>query len=314
MRDTSLPRPTRTPRAWTKALSVILGAAVLGLLVWAGSKVDWQEVWHAVKRLPPSTLWMAAAVGACSHAIYATYDLLGRAWIGHRVPIARVMQTTFISYAFNLNLGSLIGGFAFRFRLYSRLGLRKAEIGKVLALSLATNWLGYAALMGTAFLFGWLKPPDDWTLSASALPWLGGLLWLIAAGYVALCWGSKRRSFRVRGHVIHLPPGRLALAQLVMSSINWLTIAATVWILLQQAVPYPQVLAALLAAAVAGVVTHIPAGIGVLEGVFLALLAPTIPAATLLAALLAYRALYYLLPLLPATALYFVVESRPAAA
>ena len=32
------------------------------------------------------------------------------------------MTVTFVSYVFNLNLGSLVGGVAFRYRLYSRLG------------------------------------------------------------------------------------------------------------------------------------------------------------------------------------------------
>jgi uncharacterized membrane protein YbhN (UPF0104 family) len=66
----------------------------------------------------------------------------------------------------------------------------------------------------------------------------------------------------------------------------------------------------LLVAAVAGVLTHVPAGLGVLEAVFVALLSHQMPTHALLAALVAYRVIYYLGPLVIATLLYLVTEAR----
>jgi uncharacterized membrane protein YbhN (UPF0104 family) len=83
-----------------------------------------------------------------------------------------------------------------------------------------------------------------------------------------------------------------------------------VYALLQQRVPFPAVVCSLLAAAVAGVITHVPAGLGVLEAVFVALLSHLVPKEELLASLLIYRAMYYLLPLMTATLLYVVLEAR----
>ena len=85
-------------------------------------------------------------------------------------------------------------------------------------------------------------------------------------------------------------------------------IGGVVWVLLQHRVDYPNVLGVLLVAAVAGVITHVPAGLGVLEAVFVALLSHRVPQAELLAALLAYRAIYYLLPLALALALFVKLE------
>ena len=69
------------------------------------------------------------------------------------------------------------------------------------------------------------------------------------------------------------------------------------------------VLGVLLVSSIAGVIVHIPAGIGVLEAVFIALLAGEhVSHGTIIAALLAYRMLYYFLPL--ATVCYLVLESR----
>jgi glycosyltransferase 2 family protein len=85
--------------------------------------------------------------------------------------------------------------------------------------------------------------------------------------------------------------------QAAMGGANWLLMGAVVWALLDARVDYASVLGAMLLAAIAGVVTHVPANLGVLEAVVVATLGTRLPAHDLLAALLAYRATYYLLPL-----------------
>ncbi|RYF64804.1 MAG: UPF0104 family protein, partial [Comamonadaceae bacterium] len=128
--------------------------------------------------------------------------------------------------------------------------------------------------------------------------------------YFGLCAFSSRRSWTVRGHEIDLPSIRMAMAQLGISSAHWLAIAAVVWALLQGQVEYTTVLQVLLVAAIAGVITHVPGGLGVIEAVFIALLSHRIPEHQLLGALLAYRALFYLTPLLVGALLYLKVEVR----
>ena len=82
--------------------------------------------------------------------------------------------------------------------------------------------------------------------------------------------------------------------QIGVSSVNWLLIAGVLFLLLQREIPYHTVLATLLVAAIAGVLTHVPAGLGVLEAVFVTLLSSKMATSGLLAALLAYRG--HLLP------------------
>jgi cardiolipin synthase len=299
-------------RGWHAARAFGLGfiALVLALLAWQASKVQWTAVFAALRDYAPATLALAAVLAAASHLLYSGYDLLGRAWIGHRLALHRVMLVTFVSYAFNLNMGTLVGGFAFRFRLYSRLGLRPNEITRVLGLSLATNWLGYGLLAGGVFALRILQPPPGWP-GAAVLQALGLAMWAIVAGYLLCCaLLRERRSFTIRGHTVTLPPARMALAQLALSCANWLTIGCVLYVLLHGQIGYGSVLGTLLVAAVAGVITHIPAGLGVLEAVFVALLGARLDTHMVLAALLAYRALYYLVPLLLATGVYFMLESR----
>lgn len=291
-----------------------LTLAFFAVVAWFGVRyaltVDWREVGDSIATTPRPVLLLAALLAAASHALYSCFDLLGRHYTGHGLPVRQVMAVNFISYAFNLNMGSLVGGVAFRFRMYSRLGLKTAVITRVMTLSMLTNWLGYFILGGAVFLAAPLPLPAGWKLGSVGLQALGASMLVLAAAYLGLCLRARRREFTVRGHDLLLPPARMAAIQVAMSCANWSIMGGLLTVLLQGRLPFATVLAVLLVAAVAGVITHVPAGLGVLEAVFVALLSHRVPATQLLGALLVYRALYYLLPWGLATGLYLWMESR----
>jgi len=289
-------------------------ALVLWLIVDRARAIEWGSVWRSLRAYPPGVLLAAAALAAASPAVYCTYDLIGRHLTGHRLTTLQVLRVGFVSYAFNLNLGSLVGGVALRYRLYARLGLDVGLVTRILGLSLITNWLGYLALGGAVFLWRPLALPPDWEIGSSGLRVLGAAMLAVAVTWLVLCGFARQRTWHLRGHAVELPSGRIALLQLALSMLNWALIASVVWVLLRQRVDPATVLAVLLIAAVAGVIAHVPAGLGVLEGVFLALLSHRAGHAELLAALLCCRALYYLAPLCVAAPLYFWLEARAKAA
>jgi glycosyltransferase 2 family protein len=301
-------------RSWypaaKRALTTLFFVVVAGLLANHARSIEWASVWTALRAYSIGTLWLAAGFAAASHALYCCYDLIGRHETGHQLPSLKVAKIAFTCYAFNLNLGSLVGGVALRYRLYSRLDLQAETITKILALSVLTNWLGYLVVAGCVFLFSGLTLPPGWELGSEGLSWLGAACLVAAAAYVGLCTLSPRREWRVRGRALRLPSGPIAALQLVLSASNWMLIGGVVWALLQHRIDYASVLGVLLVAAVAGVIAHVPAGLGVLEAVFIALLSHRIPQAELLAALLAYRAVYYLMPLALASGLLIALETR----
>jgi uncharacterized membrane protein YbhN (UPF0104 family) len=303
-----------TQRPWwpwaKRTIALLFFAGVAALLVRQARTIDWSEVLDAVRDLPPRTLLVAGLLAACSHAIYSTYDLLGRHLTRHKLGTRTVMSVTFISYAFNLNLGSMVGGVAFRFRLYTRLGLEGATITRILGFSMLTNWAGYLVAAGIAFLFWPPALPPDWKIDSGGLRAIGAVALLLAVSYVLFCVWAHERSWTLRGHRIEPPSARMALLQLAMSCTNWSLIGAVIWVLLQGKVDYPHVLAVLLCSALAGLIVRVPAGLGVLEAVFVGLLAYRVPQGQLLAALLAYRGIYYLLPLLLATLGYAIAETH----
>ncbi len=138
----------------------------------------------------------------------------------------------------------------------------------------------------------------------------GHALVAAALAYLAACRFSKRRNWRFRDQELTLPSLRMALIQVGLGMLNWSLMAALIWILLPKEAFYPSILGILLISSIAGVITHIPAGLGVLEAVFIALMQHQMSKGTLLAALIGYRAIYFLLPLAIACVVYLVLERR----
>lgn len=293
-----------------RGVSLLFFVAVAWLLAEYARHIDWGEVLDSLQAMPPAALWAAVGFAVASHLLYSCFDLIGRRYTGHTLKTPLVMAVNFISYAFNLCIGSLVGGVGFRYRLYSRLGLPMGVITRIVSMSMLTNWLGYKLLAGVLFVLHPLPLPPSWHMGNHGLQWVGAVLVPISAGYLAACWWWGNHSWTWRGHELYLPPWRMAVLQMGISCLNWCLMAAIIWVLLQRPVPYTDVLTVLLVGAIAGVVLHVPAGLGVFEAVFIALLGHRVPEVHLLAALLGYRALYYIGPLVVAALLYLVMELR----
>ncbi len=312
-RDAKPASMTTPPSGWRRWLGPVIAVAFLGLVAWLiadhAKEIDWAQVGSAVAAYPWTTLAAAAAIVVASHFTYACYDLLARRYVGHKLPNGAVLGTAFVSYAFNLNLGSLVGGVGFRVRLYTKLGLDAAQIGRVIAFSLVTNWSGWLLLAGGAFAARRVPLPESFPVGMVALQAIGVAMLAVPLAYIALCFLSKRREWHWRSHEFTLPSGRLALAQLALSSLNWSLIACIVWLLLPKELSFGAVLATLLSAAIVGAAVHVPGGLGVIEAVFVAAVGSQVPQHLLIAGLLAYRALYYLAPLLVAAAMHFGIEA-----
>ena len=315
MSSRTLPRNAMVaprPRPWwpwlRRLLTVLFFTAVAALLVRYARTVDWDDVLDSLRNLPRPALLAAIGFALASHLLYSCFDLVGRHYTGHELATRKVMAVNFVSYAFNLNLGTLVGGVAFRYRLYSRLGLDNGEITRIVSVSMLTNWIGYLLLGGLLFLLHPLALPPSWKMGNHGLQWLGAAMVLGAVAYVVACWRAGERIWTVRGHELYLPSWRIAGLQLAMSCVNWSLMGGAVYMLLQQKIAYTDVLSVLLIGAIAGVMAHVPAGLGVFEFVFIALLSHLLSEGRLIGALLGYRAIYYIAPLMVAGVLYLVME------
>jgi uncharacterized membrane protein YbhN (UPF0104 family) len=261
----------------------------------------------AVRSYDPALVLTALLSALGSYAICSSYDLFGQRHVGHHLPLARVLAINFVGYAFSQNLGAMVGGMGFRYRLYHRYGLKPAQTTQIIALSVLTNWSGYLLLLGLVLMF-WTPtvprfPPPPWLIAG------GSVALVIVAAYVGLCCCAGHRKLKFWRLRMQVPSASMAVLQLLLSSVSWILIAATVARLLSTDLPFSLVLGVVLLGSMAGALLHVPAGLGVLEAVFLAMLSQQNPA-QVLAALLVFRVVYQLVPLSLAALLYLLLEWR----
>ncbi len=153
-RDPGFWRRLRTKRWWpwfSRGAALAFFALVATLLIVEARNVRWHEVIGAIQRMPWPTLTIAMGLVVASHFLYSCYDLVARLYTGHALPARTVLAVTFVSYAFNLNMGALVGGAAMRFRLYLQLGLGVDIVARILSLAMLSNWLGYMFCIRSRF-------------------------------------------------------------------------------------------------------------------------------------------------------------------
>ncbi|MEA3048568.1 MAG: phosphatidylglycerol lysyltransferase [Sphingomonadales bacterium] len=301
------PRPRSSRRA---ILSVAVAATLAALALFALRgllrEVDLADVADAFSALEPWQIGAALSLTALSYAALTFYDLIALRMIGRRLPWRTAAFAAFTSYTLSHNLGlSLITGGSARLRIYGKAGLGAADVARVIAIAGATLWGGLFAVAAVAVLVDPKALPfaldPGWARAAA-----GGLLGLAATAILA----GRGRTPRLGGLSVPLPTPAQAMAQAGIGFVDLLTASAALFVL----VPHPSVHAyapfalAYVLACAAGLVSHVPGGLGVFEAVLAATLPG--PKAELFAALIAYRILYYLVPLGCAVLLLAAVEAR----
>jgi uncharacterized membrane protein YbhN (UPF0104 family) len=154
-------------------------------------RIDWDDVLNAsLQALPVPALGAAVGLAVASHLLYSCFDLIGRRYTGHTLKTGIVMMVNFVSYAFNLCIGLVVGGVGFRYRLYSRLGLKTGVITRIVSMSMLTNWLGYKLLAGLLFLIHPLAAAAVWHMGNHGLRVHRRrvLVAISAAAYLIACW------------------------------------------------------------------------------------------------------------------------------
>jgi len=280
-------------------------AAVIGLALFVGAlEVLRHELsatsWSAIKAsvAATSSVRILAAVGltAVNYAVLTAYDFLAFASIGRRIAAWRIALTSFLAYAIANNVGfAMLSGASVRYRFYTRWGLDAEDLARIMVSYSITFWLGLLALGGLSLALGPLPAVDALPGAALAAP----VGWLLFAGSVAFVGVSAVRTqpLRLWHFEWRLPSPALAAAQWLTSSADWVLAGTVLYALLPEGVPFFATLGAFLAAQLLGLVSHIPGGVGVFEGLIVILLKPYVSSVELVVPLLLYRAIYYVLPL-----------------
>jgi phosphatidylglycerol lysyltransferase len=281
---------------------------LLGLLLFAGAlwvlhhqlkAYRFHDVMENLETLPRERFFAALALTFFSYLIMTGYDALALRYVRHPLPYRKFGLASFISYAFSNNMGfGMIAGGSVRYRLYSAWGLSTVEITKVVVFCSLTLWLGFFTLGGLAFLFEPLLLPKVLHLPFASAHTLGRIFLAIVAVY--LLWTIMgKRSVRIRDWEFSFPPIQVLFVQVVIACTDWALAGAVLYALLPKvpALSFPGYLGIYLLAQTGGLMSQVPGGLGVFEAIVVLLLSPTLPASEVLGALLAYRFIYYLIPL-----------------
>lgn len=293
-------------RPW---LGTLLGIALFAAALWVLhhelQAYSYKDVKAALRDLPRWRLALGLALTAASYLLLTGYDALACRYLSQALRYRQIALASFVGYAFSHNVGaSFLGGGAIRFRLYSSWGLGATEIATIVAFNGITFWLGFLLLTGLALLFEPAAALSARTFPPGTEPAVGAVCVAVVVAYVG--WSAIRRTpLRIGSFELRIPPPDLTLVQLTLSTFDWLLAASVLYVLLPPSptLGFSGFLAAFLLAQVAGLASHLPAGLGVFETVVLIGLAPHLPGSAVLGSLVAYRVIYYLVPLLAAGAL-----------
>jgi len=301
--------PSRPESGRLTRLAPFLAAGLFVLAMWAVhhalAPVSYGTFWRAILSLSPPQLAVSVGLMVLGYLALTGYDVLALRYIRHPLDYPRTGLASFISFAFSNNVGlALLTGASVRTRLYSAWGLPTPSIGRIVAFNAATLWLGILAVAGTGLVLEPGAIAQVIGLSVAAVVAMGVACLTVVAGYLAWC-AAWRRPLVVRGWSFAPPSLPIALGQLAVSTLDWLAAAGVLYVLLPAGIglSYPAFAGIFVVAQGLGLASHVPGGLGVFEGTLLVLAGGSVPVEGLAGALLVFRAIYYLAPLLGATVL-----------
>ena len=185
---------------------------------------------------------------------------------------------------------------AVRARLYARYGVSVTQTVAITTFQGITSSAGFAAIVGFACLTGF----GGTAAVILGVATIGGI-----AAYLAVC-ALHHQTFHVWGYTFSLPRLPDALIQIGLGLLDNGLAIAILWVLLPQgSIGYPSFGADYVIAYVGGALSGAPGGAGAFDGALVKLL-PTMDHASLGAALLGFRLIFNILPLVGAAALYAI--------
>lgn len=298
------PAPRRRGWAWLgTAASLILFSVSLVVLYKIVSTVSWADLKAAFTAAQGRQIGLALALVAVSYLSLTGYDALALRQLAIKVPYRTTALASFTSYAVSFNLGfPLLTAGTVRYWIYSSAGLPGKKIAALTVIAGFTFWLGMGAVLGYSLIreAGPLSLLAYTTIKLNQA--LGLAVVLAVVGYLA--WVSlKRRSVRVQGWRLEMPGFGVSVGQMIVGAVDVCAAAGVLYVLLPpgHGVGYETFLAVYVLAAMLGIASHAPGGLGVFEATILLALS-SLPREPVLGALLLFRVLYYFAPFVVALA------------
>jgi uncharacterized membrane protein YbhN (UPF0104 family) len=278
------------------SLAIITVAVVVLVHMLRG--IDINEVIAAVKATEKRDVAAAAAFVAGGYFTLTFYDWFALRTIGRKeIPYRIAGLSGFTSYSIGHNIGATVfTGGAVRYRIYSAYGLNAIEVAKICFVAGLTFWLGNATVLGLGLAYtpqaaGWIDQLPDWANRCIA-----GAMLTVLASYLLWVWSAPREIGRGEWKV-NLPSGPSTLLQICIGILDLGCCALAMYMLLpnEPNIGFVTLAVVFVSATLLGFASHAPGGLGVFDAAMLVALWQ-FDKESVLAGLLLFRVLYYLVP------------------
>ncbi len=295
------------------AISVCLFILAIGLIHHELRGYHYRDIVHQFGQVGYGDIFNAIVLTILNYLVLTANDALALRYARHPLPYRQLAFASFVGYAFSNN-ATIVGGGAARYRIYTALGVSPGEIAELVLFCGMTVWLGFFLVAGSALLLGpqYVHLPQKLHLPIESV-WALGAVFLAVVGVYLLAVVLRRRPLALGGLQVRVPSPALSLGQIAVTATDWLLAAAVLCVLLpdEMHVTYPRFLGIFMLGQGLGMVSHVPGGLGVFETVLLFSLGDGGDRMALTAALLLYRLIYYILPLILGSLMLAIHEVLP---
>lgn len=304
----------KTKRLFKRAVSY-LGIVFFILAAWMLwrqlREYTLSDIAHAILDIPFGNLVFACVACLGAYFILSLYDYLALRYVGGRVTWWKWMLAGMLGFAISNNAGNAaVSGGAIRYRLYTRWRIRGGDIVKMLTFSGFTYFLGASAVMIIGYFLIRNHPGDLSAGISMGLNTLFIISTVILLTYFLLSIVFSGRCLKIANLHFNVPSFTTALLQTVLGIVDSVLTGLVLYACMIPFVeiPFGIFIGLFVIAQAAGIFSQVPGGIGVFETIFLAAMPAGVDKAAIAGALLAYRIIYYVIPLIGVGSLFFIYE------
>ena len=285
----------------------------VGMLWYQLRNYSLYDIAHTMLSIPFINLVMACCACLAGYFALSLYDFLALHYVGEAKKVVwwKWMLAGMLGFAISNNAGhAVVSGGAIRYRLYTRWRIRGGDIVKMLTISGITYTLGCAAIVVIGYF---LIPADFFEQSVGASVGVNalfiGCLSAIMAYFAATIIFHKK-SIKIGQLRFDIPTTKMAVLQMILGIVDGMLAGLVLYCCIRPFwdIPFGTYIGLFIVAQNTGVFSQVPGGIGVFESIFLIALPDTVDKAAIFGALLAYRIIYYVLPLIGVGGLFFIYE------
>ncbi|WP_213764400.1 bifunctional lysylphosphatidylglycerol flippase/synthetase MprF [Caballeronia sp. dw_19] len=308
-----LPKAWRLQRFTAPVLALVVCALLLVVFEHLSHAVDYKTVVHHLRVLRFEAWAGALAATVLSYVALVGRDAVGLRYLDTKVPRSVLWVGATVASALGnaTGFGALTGG-AVRCRVYGVAGVTPAQVGRLTVFTSVTLALALALMTAIGMVCAADTLAAMLHVSPDILRFIGGAVLIGFVVMIVLC-RTVPRTLQTRWSwlAVTIPARRDLVAQLLLATLDVSAAALALWAVLPHAqVGFGEFLTVFSAAMLLGMIGHTPGGVGVFEAAMVFALGASVKTPEMLAALLAYRAIYFGLPLIAATFVLAAFEGR----